>query len=527
MPPRRSKQAPKAKSRGKKTSHRSRKGERRPDAHKPSATAKDKRWSETMLDYARFHDGREVELPVDGDFVGFPALPRRGYYLRLRQLREQVNSEDKRVLSESITASAPWVPDPYDDRIPTQACWGEEDGDEQEGSSSAQNATRPNKRMCRRLARLSGQQRHYNKFYSLSQAFVLPEDESEEEELPEHMIRKTPPTFLGIPREVRMKIYRCLLIARKAIAVHGGWKQVYRNNDLNLSTGILRVCKVVCDEACVVLYGENLFLYRLRDPTYNVRNIANLATNDDVLPDGERDSDSEYEEEEKNLGCQKESSIDVAKYAPLFRKIAVEAEHNRYSEDTQESMAAAIQVFATRDEGRPGEGSCNIHTLTIRVMPLWEKKEDEPDKGRFTFVDFFQADTPVIRAIKAVNCQVFHIDILTRYMSRPSANAPITLSGKGACRLTVNRRHERFYNMMREEGGGGGGGGDGLGEKDKAMQRRMVDMAKRSSIVMDSLAWHIERQCSQRNFHEETTMDLFVDSPHDSSWNDVDDEGMP
>ncbi|KAH6611109.1 hypothetical protein Trco_001129 [Trichoderma cornu-damae] len=522
MPPQKPERAPKAKRRNNRASHKSNKNGRRPGSPGPFTSdagadlRKVRRRSEILLNYARFYDGQEVELPEDEDFAGFSALPRKGNYLRIRQLREQVNSEDKVAMPESFAAPAPWVPDPYDDSIADLPDRSEEEG--------AEGERRARKRTCRRPRRSPKERDYYSKFFPLSRGFVLPEDESEEEELPEHIIRKTPPTFMGIPREVRMKIYHFLLTVKKPIAVHGGWRQVYRNNDLNLPTSILRVCQVVYREACAVLYGANTFLYRLRDPTYNVRSIANLATDDmsagDWLSDGESESGSEYEEEE-SLVCPKETSININKYAPLFRKISVEAEHNRYSRDTQESMAAAISVFARQGEGTPGEGSCNIHTLTIRVTPLREAVVGGPDgEERFTFVDFFLKGAPVICAIKAVDCQVLHVDILTRYMSRPSSNTPLTLSGNGACRLTVNRRHERLHNMALQEGARR----DPVGGKDEAMQRRRADMAKKSAVVIDELAAHIKAQCSQRV--QGTTMDLAVDLPHEFAWDEIGDEDM-
>ncbi|KAM0257422.1 hypothetical protein ACHAQJ_004368 [Trichoderma viride] len=530
MAPREPKRGHEAQPPGNKAPRKSRKNKDRSDIDDESIRdeaakiAKDKRRSEIMLDYARFYNGREIELPLDEDFTGFSAVPRKGYYVRLRQLREQVNSHDERVLPQSFKAPPPWVPDPYDDCIPAQPYWGQDEGSKEDDdsghrSSSSRSDQRPNKRMCRRSNIPPRTLRYYKQFYPLSQEFVLPEDESEEEELPEHIIRKTPPTFMGIPREIRLKIYRYLLLTKKAIAVHGGWKQVYRNNNLSLSTGILGACKIVHEEACVILYGENVFLYRLRDPIFSQEGILRLATDDDLPTDDESESGSEYEDDdddgydddddERSLFCssQKESCINIVKYAHLFRKIAVEAEHNRYSKNTLESMAAAISIFAKQSEETLGNDACNIHTLTIRVSPLWHEEEDQPGQGRFTFIDFFEAHAPVISAIKAIDCQVLHVDILTRYMSRQSSNSAITLSENGSVRLTVDRRNERFCNMILQ----GRAHQGSLDERDKVMQHRMVEMARRSAKVIDELAMHIETQCKERNFHQETPMDLAFD----------------
>jgi hypothetical protein len=475
---------------------------------------RDKRRSEIMLDYARFYNGQEFELPLDEDFIGFSAVPRKGYYMRIRQLREQVNSQDNRIFPKSLKAPAPWVPDPNDDCVPAHPYWDEHEGSGEDnssghGSSSTRNGSKPNKRMCRRSNIPSKTREYYKRFDALSKEYVLPEDESEEEELPEHIIRKTPPTFMGIPTEIRMEIYRYLLLTKRAIAVHGGWKQVYRNNNVNLSTGILRVCKIVHEEACIVLYGENEFLYRLRDPIFSQQGIISLATDDDIPTDDESESGSEYEEDDDERSVvgsvQKESIINIDKYAYLFRKITVEAEHNRYSKNTQESMAAAISIFDNQREGVSEDDSNNIHTLTIRVSPLWhEEDDDEPGQGRFTFIDFFYVDAPVNCAIKAVDCQRLHVEILTSYMSRQSSNSAITMSENGSVRLNVDRRSERLLNMIKQ----GRAHQGSLDMRDKVMQHRMVELAKRSSNLIDELASHIETQCRERGFYQETTMDL-------------------
>lgn len=534
MAPHKPQKVPRAQ-RGNKPSSKSKKNGH-PLSNKSTRTdnLQDKRRSQIIIDYARLYNGQELEQPLDEDFEGFAALPRKGYYLRLRQLREQVNSEDRRDISGPFYAPAPWVPPPEDDDIPNSPYWDEE-GDEEEDdadpdaapdANTARNAAIHNTTTYKRSDISTARQKYYTKFSRLSKEFVLPEDESEEEELPEHVIRKTPPNLMGIPGEIRMSIYRLLLTTKNPISVHGGWTQVYRNEGLGFSTNILRVCKTIYGEASAVLYGKNIFLYRLRDPTYPDHRITNLATDDTVRDDDdydddesdkESDSGSEYEEE-GGLPCQSEKIINIDKYAHLFRKIIVEAEQNRYSKGTQESMAAAIRVFAQQGEGSSRQQeSCNIHTLTIRVAPTWqpllraEESSIHAPKGYFTFVDFFLPDSPVNRAIKAVDCQIFHVTVLTRHMSssRPSSNTPnVTLTENGAYRLTVNRRHERLYNMAQE-------GGLRQDSVDKVMRHRIVEMAQRSANAIDELASHIERLCTERNFRQEGTLDMDMDMDFD------------
>ncbi|EHK50646.1 hypothetical protein TRIATDRAFT_52857 [Trichoderma atroviride IMI 206040] len=469
------------------------------DAASKKAKAEEQRRREKYeLDYVRLRNGQKMELPFDEDFCGVNALPHKRHWMRLQQRQKQVNSENPRVLPKTLKAPAPWVPDPTTEDISNDH-YGCEDKEDQ-GNGRVWNNERPSKRTCRRS--------NVPPKPPKSQEFIYSEDESDEEELPEHIIRKTPPTFMGIPREIRMKIYRHLLLSEKPITVHGGWKQVHRNNQLSLPMSILRTCQAVHDEACVVLYGENVFVYLLRDPIYPQRAILDLATNDDVPSgDNESDSGSEYEDEEgDSLFCNdhRERCIDVDKYAHLFRKIVVEAEHNRYSKATQESMAEAIRLFANSGD------TCNIRTLTVRISPLWNEEGYEPAEGRFTFIDFFEPNTPVHLAIKALDCQMVHVEILTRYMSRQSSNSAITWSEDGSVRLTVNRRWERFHNVIRQ-----GIAHQGvLDERDEVMQLRMREMTNRTSRAIDELARHVEAQCNERNFHQDTTMGLALNWPN-------------
>ncbi|KAK1243628.1 hypothetical protein MKX08_001766 [Trichoderma sp. CBMAI-0020] len=467
-------------------------------ASKKAKDEQERRREKYELDYVRLRNGQEMELPLDEDFDGVNALPHRRYWRRLQQRQKQVSSENPRVLSKSLKAPAPWVPDPTTENISNDHYGCEDEKDQ--GNGRVWNNERPSKRTCRR--------RNMPPKLPKSREFIYSEGESDEEEPPEHIIRKTPPTFMGIPREIRMKIYRHLLLSERPVTVHGGWKEVHRSNRLSLPMGILRTCQVVHDEASAVLYGENVFVYLLRDPIYPQRAIRDLATNDDEPSgDNESDSGSEYEDEggdSRFCNDQGERRINFNKHAHLFRKIVVEAEHNRYSKATQESMAAAIRLFTNSDD------TCNIHTLTVRVSPLWNEEGYEPAEGRFTFIDFFEPNAPVHQAIKALDCQMVHVEILTRYMSRQSSNSAITCSEDGSVRLTVDRRWQRYHNVIRQ----GRAHKGVLGEKDKVVQLRMREMANRTSRAIDELARHVETQCNERNFHQDTTMGLALNWPN-------------
>ncbi|KAL6856507.1 hypothetical protein J3F83DRAFT_769671 [Trichoderma novae-zelandiae] len=480
--------------------------------------AQRQRGIQTILDYAHFHNGRELELPEEQDFAGYSAVPRKGYYLKLRQLREEAKKEDDDPPQpESLTAPAPWVPSPYGDESSSKPYWAGDDYEQEDEQEESRG--RPKKRVCTRPNVPAKRQRYYSKYSHLSQEFILPEDESEVEELPEHIIRKTPPTFMGIPTEIRLQIYRHILTVQKPIKVFGGWTQVYWTKDLQLSTSILRACRAVYEEACTVLYGANTFLYRLRDASARARDIDNLATDDSSRvvdddsehddDDDDDDSDLDYEEEgdeESPAVREKECSINIARYAHLFRKISIMAEANRHSGYTQEGMAAAINVFA-RKAAQDGTGwqaaSYNIHTLTVCIMPTCPRQGGEDKERQFTFVGFFLPGSPVLRAIQAVDCQTLKVDILTRQSKRDKT---CSMSGTGSCRLVFNRMYQRICdNRARIDPGD---------RADRMMRWRDARLARQSERRIDGLATHIAMFCKQRGFARRTTEGMDVDSPY-------------
>ncbi|PTB52889.1 hypothetical protein M431DRAFT_147512, partial [Trichoderma harzianum CBS 226.95] len=459
--------------------------------------------NKALRDYVQLPNGLNLELPEEEDFVGISKLPKKKYYSSIAKARKELNKDKKREPPVSLKASEPQVPDPYDDK-PQLSYLKRGRNQEQEEEEQEDQEQEPNEEP----------ERDYEPFrFGRKRARKAPPPPPP----PEPVIQKTPATFMGIPREIRMEIYRHLLTTAKPIPVHGGWKQVYWTKDLQISTAILRACKIVHEEASVVLYGANTFLYRLRDANFNGDYIDNLAMDDELIGRDEDESESEYEDdleqdeddEDGPVGPDMECSINIERYAHLFRHITIEAEANRYSAITQDSMVAAMNVFRKPDQGGPAEISRSIHTLTVCIMPLWHQQQDESSQSRFTFVDFFLPESPVIQAIKAVDCQVLHVDILTRHASRRSAQ--VTVKGTGSCRLTINRRHEQAMNYFQGENSGAMG--------DKAVRRRTVEMAKRSAEAIDTLAKHIEEQCNRRHFDQDTTMDMDVDSP---DWLNVD-----
>ncbi|UZP44436.1 hypothetical protein NXS19_012248 [Fusarium pseudograminearum] len=190
-------------------------------------------------------------------------------------------------------------------------------------------------------------------------------------------------SLMDLPAEIREEIYRGLLVSHKPVPVYDGWK------------------KKIFNEAIRVLYGENTFLYRLRDmPTESHRmiNIQELARSNAYVPS------QGYRDQIRAAAACEAGTINIRKYACLFRYITLQADHNRSEFYTQEFMVDAIKTFAQEP------GMTNIHTLTIIVSPRYTR-------GRFTFVDWFDSRSELVCALKAVCCEIIRIRIWNKHLN--------------------------------------------------------------------------------------------------------------
>ncbi|KAH7188577.1 uncharacterized protein B0J16DRAFT_396713 [Fusarium flagelliforme] len=240
--------------------------------------------------------------------------------------------------------------------------------------------------------------------------------------------------LLDLPAEIREEIYRGLLVSHKPIPVYDGWKRVYQREKPGLDISILMVCKKVFNEAIGVLYGENTFLYRLRDkPTQShvMNNVHELARSNAYVPElGPRETYTTVfgDEDIRARAVHEAGTIDFKKYAYLFRYITLQADHNRYESYTMQFMADAIKMFAQEP------GKTNIHTLTIIVSPQYKH-------GNFTFVDWFDSKSEIVMALKAVCCEIIRIKIWNKRLN-DNIGAPFS--------LILLRAHQlRFVKQLR------------------------------------------------------------------------------
>ncbi|KAJ0162830.1 hypothetical protein CTA2_3952 [Colletotrichum tanaceti] len=222
--------------------------------------------------------------------------------------------------------------------------------------------------------------------------------------------------FMKLPIEIRQKIYKEILVANNPIRVRQGWSAVYPRNRPLVETDILRVCRQVRNEAVNVLYGENTFLYLLREAA--MRPATNsLGENEIVvqhpllaeehLSDYGGNSEDEYDDDDvlpmEGSIRDSEIEIDIRRYGHKFRKLMIVAEPNRTEKGYLLSMANAINVFRNLKPIRP-----RVHTLTIEITPI-----RDIHTGEISFLDFFEKTSDVTRALKGLPCQFIEILVNT------------------------------------------------------------------------------------------------------------------
>ncbi|WYZ38548.1 hypothetical protein EsH8_III_000462 [Colletotrichum jinshuiense] len=223
-------------------------------------------------------------------------------------------------------------------------------------------------------------------------------------------------SFFRLPIEIRQSIYKCILVAKEPVRVRQGWSAVYPRNRPGIDTSILRVCRQVRNEAINVLYGENTFLYLLREtaqlPATNALGESEIVVQhplmiDDPQSEYEGNSEDEYSDEDllpkSRLDQTSEVDIDIRRYGHKFRKLMIVAEPNRTEKGYKLSMANAIAVFRDLRPLRP-----RVHTITIEITPIRDRHS-----GEVSFLDFFEKTSEVVRTLKGMPCQFIEIRVNT------------------------------------------------------------------------------------------------------------------
>ncbi|KAJ4145503.1 hypothetical protein LMH87_004351 [Akanthomyces muscarius] len=172
---------------------------------------------------------------------------------------------------------------------------------------------------------------------------------------------------------------------------------VYRNQSLGLQPAILGTCTTIFREAARTLYGENEFLYLLRDGANHVADVTAVGQDDAPNPASDAEEDPEWGPARRATRRGRRSAvkplekfdINLDRYIRYVRHICIEAEHNRFDEAAQTRAASAVKVFTDRYPAMPaGSFSTRLASLELRVVPMWEANVGElGGGGGFTFLD--------------------------------------------------------------------------------------------------------------------------------------------
>jgi hypothetical protein len=406
-----------------------------------------------------------------------------------------------------------------------------------------------------------------------SSFFVLPgdddiqlENENRITQMVQKDIRRAFIPIFPLPLEIRENIYRYLLRSNIPIAVFDGWKRVYKHGNTrqtgpaftdrpSLESSILRVNKWTYPEAARILYSENTFLYRLRDPPAICAppiNLDALVAFDSPSSttgslEGDDPNDGDYQEHNPQSSSRRARSrrkkkeldepfINVGKFHHLFRHVIIEAEHNRCGDDTLRSMQEALEILSNpplldkdsvplypsitasdlskkkqksgrkakhgvgREESRaPTVITPNIMTLVIKIRPSRLQNDS------FTFVNFFDKKSPILEAIRNLRPQQLYVKVMMGQFT----------NRRNGVNISINFRHRRIIYLANS-------GEPDMWARDREMIIRRKRKAGESLKKLEDLGSDVQKSCN-RYYTQHSDIVEEVDE-FDFDWDEIEDD---
>ncbi|KAH9995201.1 hypothetical protein F4779DRAFT_631683 [Xylariaceae sp. FL0662B] len=171
-----------------------------------------------------------------------------------------------------------------------------------------------------------------------------------------------------LPTEIRDDIFSYILVWPDDIPVFRGWLLVYPRERPRLDLSLLYTCRVLLEQGLRILFGENTFVYVIRDPSDHHHATSRVL--DGVFGSA--------------------SAVPINRYGHLIRHVKIRVPANRLDGyENRDRFARAVQKFL------PGHGlfyPANLHTLTLDV-PALTSRDLGYDAGPRTTV-------PVARILK-------------------------------------------------------------------------------------------------------------------------------
>lgn len=318
-----------------------------------------------------------------------------------------------------------------------------------------------------------------------------PDGESAATAIPVATPREPCPFLEKLPLEIREIIYTYLLAPDPTVRfrVCKGWTETLKGrgsrqqNRREIHTAIMRTNSQIADECIRILYGSNEFEYRLRDaplPTDSrgVRNRLDDAGGDDPqdtyiaedeIDDDEEESDDEYREapvaaRRRTISSNRarrpsrkapagdqilvippheafnpDVQINITKFGHHCRRIRIVAEPGRDTAHYRAAMAQAIGTFCNLFPLRS-----RLHTLSIEIEPV----RDQLSPDNISFIDFFEPNTDVIKALRGLPCQfikfLIHTELVNEKTGRKEAEILLDLRPAASIRRAARGEHDMW-----------------------------------------------------------------------------------
>ncbi|KAI0408081.1 hypothetical protein F4802DRAFT_448979 [Xylaria palmicola] len=186
-------------------------------------------------------------------------------------------------------------------------------------------------------------------------------------------------SLCDLPTETRDDILRYLLLWPLDIPVFCGWSRVYPRSRPRLDLAVLYTCRMLRDQGLRILFGENKFVYDLKDPAASHQHTHRVL--------------------EKVFG---DSKVPIKEHGHLIRHIRIKVDRTRiHFREHRHNFAMAFRKFL------PGGGlthPVNLHTLTLEVPAENNTHLGRPQKEDDDAV-------PICRYLKKVTGALLKIQI--------------------------------------------------------------------------------------------------------------------
>ncbi|KAK0752038.1 hypothetical protein B0T18DRAFT_444392 [Schizothecium vesticola] len=252
--------------------------------------------------------------------------------------------------------------------------------------------------------------------------------------------------FCTIPTEVRENIFRHLLISNKPIQVSKIWTDVARaitrrtgrcrlsaqqrdeaddDTATTIDARILSVCRQAHQEGSRILYSENTFFYKLRDgdsvPFYALTPSSPACRRPARDTAGGRAQDWHT----TWLASNKPGPINFGRYGPLLRRLRVELEPNRSTDEKYENLlVCALEALVSRP-GIP----ISLHVLSLAISPSLSATGGPGGPRYLSTAPFFAPGHRAMKALQKITTNYLHLNLHVDLAGTTTHVLPPTTAG--------------------------------------------------------------------------------------------------